>query len=520
MTPFTFKEFCIKANTEVASKYRKYYIKLEYMFMKYLEHNLKQTRGQLDTAQSKVKALENELRKFKGRQRIKFEFGDTVYIIMEGNIFKIGSALNMNFREDSYYCHSNLSKVVYTKRCRNRKVLEDAMHNRFITNRYNNRKDWFIGVSFETLRKAMDEIQFSIDGEISTFTINVEALNDTSNNAIFYQLPEYQINDEVEKIAESNDDNYTSEPSIQNINEPIFTNPEEITKYQIPTSELLPNIDNSHSNESSSTSEPTSTIESSTTSEKLQTTITSINPETNIADLPDIPPDFDGFIRECFVLKEDAKTSWVDIGAKYRIWSRSLGQVKDALYEYLKQHTFKETFMYNEHTKTNSIAFQGLEMIPLKPFQISENSTEIEKFVYDTCVNNVTGRVASKDIYEKFVEWKHESDKKYTKLHKNDKLKLSGFFNNRYLAATVHNGERIRFGYYGISLKGSEDVGTKPKRRNRKIINMIHPHTKEVVRTFESITHASKELGVTISAVSIAISNKKICKGYFFEVAA
>lgn len=553
LSPNTFKELCLLANTDKAKRIRMYYIRMEMVLSKYIS---KQNEKLLEVSTNKIKTLENELKIFRGRKKNKYEFGDTVYLVKEGNIWKAGSALNMNYREDSYYCHSNLAKVVYAKRCNNRKILEDVMHHKFREFTYNNRKDWFIGVDFETLRNALDEAQLLLDNKVSPFTIDIEALNDKRNNEVFYQAPAYQFSEEAEDNKKAPSivisiaqpfiiTKSKGQPQIQQYDnsllqlnttvsvDPSHTDQSSSTFQSVTISETPHTIESSTINESSSTSEPSSTNEPSSTSEsstinepsstseKISTTITSIsNPEINISDLPDIPPDFDGFIRECFVLKKDVKTSWVEIGAKYRIWSRSLGQVKDALYEYLKQHTFKESFIYNEHTKTNSIAFEGLEMIPLKPFEISENSTEIERFVYDTCVNNVTGRVAAKDIYEKFVEWKHESDKKYTKLHKNDKLKLSGFFNNRYLAATVHNGERIRFGYYGISLKGKEDVGTKPKRRNRKIINMIHPHTKELMRTFESVTHASKELGVTISAVSIAISNKKICKGYFFEVAA
>jgi hypothetical protein len=47
---------------------------------------------------------------------------------------------------------------------------------------------------------------------------------------------------------------------------------------------------------------------------------------------------------------------------------------------------------------------------------------------------------------------------------------------------------------------------------------MVHPHTGDVVSTYESITHASKALGVTISAISIAISSNKTCKGYYFKL--
>jgi hypothetical protein len=433
MTPFTFKEFCIKANTEIAAKFRKYYIKLEYMFMKYLEHNLKETTGQLDSAHAKANALELELKKFRGRQRNKYEFGDTVYIVKEGNLFKVGSALNMNSREDNYYCHSNLAKVVYAKRCQNRKILEDVMHHRFSPFTYNNRKDWFIGVSFEELRKSMDDFQLLLDREASTYTIDIEALKDKSNDEVF---PEYTPN-----VNEMTDNNKPHEGSIQHestINKKDTTsNNEDNKKDYITPSEETQDI---------TTLEINTVIEDPVESQLIPPTIEK---------LPDISPEFPKFIKECFIIKEGAKTSWVDIGAKYKLWSRSTGHIKEALSDYLKKHNFKETFIYHEDTKANCMAFEGLEMIPTKPFEVTASSSEVERFLYDTCVPNVTGRIASKDIYEKFVEWKDALTGDYKKISKNDKQTLAKYFNDNYLAAVVHTGVRMRFGYYGVSLKGS-----------------------------------------------------------------
>jgi hypothetical protein len=94
---------------------------------------------------------------------------------------------------------------------------------------------------------------------------------------------------------------------------------------------------------------------------------------------------------------------------------------------------------------------------------------------------------------------------------------LNAYCNERFLASTVHTGERIRFGFYGVSLKGQENVGKKSKKGNRKLVEMIDG-ANNVVKTFESITHAANEIGVTISAISLAISSKKSRNGFFFRV--
>lgn len=68
MTPATFKDLCLRAETSRASQIRSYYLKMERIVMKHLEDTLTTTYQQLYTAQQKVKALENEMANSKKKQ--------------------------------------------------------------------------------------------------------------------------------------------------------------------------------------------------------------------------------------------------------------------------------------------------------------------------------------------------------------------------------------------------------------------------------------------------------------------
>lgn len=119
MTPATFKDLCLRAETSRASQIRSYYLKMERIVMKHLEDTLTTTYQQLYTAQQKVKALENEMANSKKKQTKKYEVGDAVYIAKDcalANVYKIGCTDNANIREPCYFTHGNHTKIVYKRK--------------------------------------------------------------------------------------------------------------------------------------------------------------------------------------------------------------------------------------------------------------------------------------------------------------------------------------------------------------------------------------------------------------------
>jgi len=96
-------------------------------------------------------------------------------------------------------------------------------------------------------------------------------------------------------------------------------------------------------------------------------------------------------------------------------------------------------------------------------------------------------------------------------------LKLNEYCNKEFLASTVHTGERIRFGFYGLSIRGNEFVGQKYKPGNRKMIEKYDPETLEVLKTYGSITEAAIDINVSVAAVSMSISRDRILRGFRFR---
>lgn len=184
------------------------------------------------------------------------------------------------------------------------------------------------------------------------------------------------------------------------------------------------------------------------------------------------PQNFDKFIKECLEINKDATASGIDITSRYRIWSRSKNDFRELLIEYLKNKGFKEVGVYDPISKCNLTCYQGINVIPLDAFTITQNSTEIEKFLFENCITSITGRISSKEIFETFFTWKNTKDPSYIKITNNDKKLINTYLNKNFMGSTVYTGERIRFGFYGLCLKNKESelVGTKQKPKNRKII--------------------------------------------------
>ena len=439
LTPNGFKDFCMKANTEQAHRIRKYYIKMETILFKHINEKLEHTNKELKIANDKVKRLEVEFSKIGKRPKKHYELGDNVYIIKDFtkiNVYKVGSTENLNTRIHNYNCHisgDDNSRIVYTKECKNRLVLEKAVHHKFKDFTYNSRHDWFEGIDFETLRTAIDDIQLMLDGELSKFTI---------------------------------DDDFKSNTNIIK---------EQIEPIQQPQKELF--VFNN-------------------------------------------PNNFDKFIDECCIIStEETITPWIEINSKYRLWARATdNKFKEELAAYLTSKGFERTTVYDPETKTNFMGYNKITIAPPEPIRISDYPTDIELFIYENFKASNTGRVSKNDIYNTYFEWMFYRDSTFEKISFKDRKHLTAYFNAHFFGSIIHDGNRRRYGYYGVTLTGDkEKIGLRINLGNRKPVEQIDPETKEVIRTFASLTTASHHTGIQIPKLSSCISNNKLCNGYFYR---
>lgn len=464
MTYNTFVTMCMLADTEKGKKTRKYYLKLENAFMDYTNYELSVYKKQFHLRETKI-----------------YELGDTIYIrkyFDVDNLYKVGETLNMNTRDKNYNSHTITSVTVFALRCHDRKLLEQVLFQVLKPYRYKiDVEDYFV-IDLDKLKQIVIKMQQMLDNcpYVEYPDVALPLIADNHPKEVFDDEAEHDIgkDDEVDDI-----DNDIIVNTSQNNGK---HNGVSKGTSEIVNEALIPPELSNHVKEALKPPQPSN-------------------------------HDFKKFLEDCFVFGEDYKTNWIDISSRFRLWSRCTQDIKPKLMNYLKENKFKETFIYDPETKVQSTAFRGLQMIPLLPITLPTNYTEIHKFVYEMCVAHVTGRVSCKDLGEAFVAWRNNPS--YKKISLKDKKVLNDYLNEHFLASTVHTGERIRYGFYGLTLKGKADTGRKTKNSNRKIVEMLDG--ENVIRTFESITHASHELNCQMSIISAAIAAKKAYKGFFFR---
>jgi hypothetical protein len=109
----------------------------------------------------------------------------------------------------------------------------------------------------------------------------------------------------------------------------------------------------------------------------------------------------------------------------------------------------------------------------------------------------------------------------YERLTAADRHDMKTRMHTSCLYAVLSVGGRTRGGYYGVALRGhaTELCGTKRKDGNRHAIEELCPKTGEVIRRFASQSEAAQDVGVSLSALSVAISGARMSRGRLFRKA-
>jgi phage anti-repressor protein len=166
-----FKLLSIKANTKVGTTLRSYHVELEKLIHQYIVEI--ETSQQIQNAHTKAQDLQLALdaekennKRYINRKIKKDEPGDYVYIFRESEFMhKIGQTGNVIKRENAHRTSSSSSRIVYTKKCCNRKLLEKVVHHILDQYRVNSNREWF-EVSFEVAKTALDCAHLFLDGII------------------------------------------------------------------------------------------------------------------------------------------------------------------------------------------------------------------------------------------------------------------------------------------------------------------------------------------------------------------
>jgi hypothetical protein len=458
----------MQARTKNGAIIRSYYLQLEKTIYEYTvyQHNiiLNEANLKIDEANRKTQnlqfALEAEkdnLARYMKRAVNRHDAGDVVYIYQESEyMHKIGETSNANNRENDHRASTSKSKIVYTKKCCNKKLLEKVVHHILDQYRIDQRREWF-EVSFEIAKEVLNSAQLFLDGLVD----RCESIYNTK----FYN----KLDDLINTLNIHDKDNESVIIDNNSIEESIIEKDETI----------------------------------------INNTINDLNTKN--------PLDFDKFILDCCIIDENLTSFSSDIYGAHRLWSRCCQKTThDALYKYLKEN-YKQVKIFDPNTSSTFASFKGFSLKPINYIK-DDTISDIDIFIDEKCQFNYSTRVTTKNIYAAFEEWKKcTSDPDYI-INPSEKKRIDNAFSNKFVPSKVYDGKKGVLGYFCVELKDyPTNVGRKLAPSLKKKVIKIDMRTKEIIETYESLTAAAKIIGKSPSYVSIDIRFKKPIGNYIYQ---
>lgn len=213
--------------------------------------------------------------------------------------------------------------------------------------------------------------------------------------------------------------------------------------------------------------------------------------------IPDTPINYDDFIKECCIKDTTHFVATEDLKCAFRIWSKSTNKkIKDDYEKYMNDNYKKSTKIVG---KQNRNVYIGLSLNELK-FKTSDPIKDYELFIQEKCQIGWLNRVTYKDFWEEFSKYKGTNFTLTNKYKTEVQMSLEKQFSGGRVYTSTTTEAKHLFGVLGISFNGT--TGLKTRKRTTKKVSQFNQETKELVKTWNSLSEASRELNIPISSLS------------------
>lgn len=211
----------------------------------------------------------------------------------------------------------------------------------------------------------------------------------------------------------------------------------------------------------------------------------------------DTPINYDDFIKECCIKDTTHFVATEDLKCAFRIWSKSTNKkIKDDYEKYMNDNYKKSTKIVG---KQNRNVYIGLSLNELK-FKTSDPIKDYELFIQEKCQIGWLNRVTYKDFWEEFSKYKGTNFTLTNKYKTEVQMSLEKQFSGGRVYTSTTTEAKHLFGVLGISFNGT--TGLKTRKRTTKKVSQFNQETKELVKTWNSLSEASRELNIPISSLS------------------
>ena len=217
--------------------------------------------------------------------------------------------------------------------------------------------------------------------------------------------------------------------------------------------------------------------------------------------------DFDNFIKDHCIVRDDVEISTTDIIGQYRIVKQSASKevyhsLKDYLDKRFKPYRLK---VQNKNQVVNGYLGVTLKELKYEKIQILSNP---QNFIFHSCVYSPSGKVLLNDLSNEYKKWKEQIN---IPISENDEKELKEFLKKtEYVFKTTiwtSNGNGI--GYYGLFLKKEIDRHRTTSSTGKKV-EKRSKNGNLLLGTWETIAKAAEVEKICAAKMSRSIKDGRI----------
>jgi phage anti-repressor protein len=227
-----------------------------------------------------------------------------------------------------------------------------------------------------------------------------------------------------------------------------------------------------------------------------------------------IKNNFNQFIDEMCIVRNDVEVSSKDIEGLYRLWNKEKPKKETfhAFKHYLDTR-FKPCRL--EKQDKNHVVY-GYKGVSLKAIEYKKKleQSDAQIFLFQVCKFSPSGTILNSTLLEEYQKWKQSVSKEINANEANeikDYLKDCDYTMYSTIWSSYGNGQ----GYYGLYLK-SDEYKCKKTSSTGKTVYKIHFETNEILGTWDTIAKAAQYENISSTKMSHAVRLKKIFNNDYF----
>jgi len=442
----TFKMFCIKSSTKKADEIHGYFVKLEELLQQLVQDESDELKQQLQKVENEKEHLKNKL----------IEATEDIKLLQVKEDYPYMYIFNINERD----IYPPKLKIGFTKNVNNRiKPFKQLHHNGKIE------------LVVEVLNQNIRTVEHFIHSLLANFNISGE----------IFQLDVEEAKLIILRVANMLKINSITNPSERySKNLKLYENELVIVDSQLP--------------------EKISTRNFACQTDPIENTFPSIDQPKD-----ELTEQFDTYIQEHCIVRDDVEVSTVDIMGQYRIITQSASK---EIYNRLKDYLDKRFKPCRLKTQNKSQVVNGYQGVTLKELKYNKllTSSDTQNFIFHACIFSPSGKVLFEDLLNEYKKWKEQIKLSPTGEEK-EELKKYLKDTNYVLYTTIWANNGGGQGYYGLSLKSEIERHRTTSSTGKKVEKRLIK-SNELLSTWETIAKAAEAEKICAAKMSRSIKNK------------